>query len=178
MKLQTLALAVAAVTVLSACKDKSESAEATPSTPTVAKITMVDTATKEVKTPHQVCVDVAVTQPVQPKDEGKLIGTIGGAAAGAALGNQIGGGSGKVIATAAGTIAGALAGRTIQENVQANDVVTTTQKQCHTEYTTSTKVIGYNVTYKFDGASTTVRMANKPTGNTFPVKDGKVIVPN
>ncbi|MGR5237153.1 glycine zipper 2TM domain-containing protein [Vibrio alfacsensis] len=170
MNMKSIAIATAVVAVLAGCKDK------TPSAPTEANITLVEAVTETVRNPHQVCKDVVVTHQVQPKDENKLLGTVGGAAAGAALGNQIGGGSGKVIATAAGTIAGALAGREIQDNVQKGDVVTTTEKQCHTEYTTSEKVSGYDVTYEVAGTPTTVRLQSKPAGNTFPIQDGKVVL--
>ena len=98
---------------------------------------------------------------------------VGGATAGAALGKQIVGGSGKVIATLAGTIAG----RKIQDNVLKGDVVTSTEKQCYTQYTTSEKVFGYNVTCKVAGAPTTIRMKSKPAGKTFPTQDGKVVLP-
>ena len=171
MNMKSIAIATAVVAVLAGCKDK------TPPAPTEANITLVEAVTETVKNPHQVCKDVVVTHQVAPKDNNKILGTVGGAAAGAALGNQIGGGSGKVIATAAGTIAGAMAGREIQDNVQKGDVVTSTEKQCHTEYTTSEKVVGYDVTYEVAGAPTTVRMKSKHAGKTFPIQDGKVVLP-
>ncbi|PFG57748.1 uncharacterized protein YcfJ [Vibrio sp. ES.051] len=171
MKIKSIAIAAAVVAVLAGCKDK------TPPPPTHANITLVEAVTETVQQPHQVCKDVVVTQQAAPKDDNKIIGTVGGAAAGAALGNQIGGGSGKVIATAAGTIAGALTGRTIQENVQKGNVVTTTKKQCHTEYTASDKVVGYDVTYEVAGAPTTVRLTSKPATKTFPIQEGEVVLP-
>ncbi|NOI13582.1 glycine zipper 2TM domain-containing protein [Vibrio hepatarius] len=168
MKIRALVLAMVATTALSACKEEA---------PKVANITMVESVTKTVKTPYQECLNVVVTKKAAPTDENRILGTVGGAAAGAALGNQIGGGSGKVIATAAGTIAGALAGREIQGNIQDNNVVSTTEKQCHTEYKTSTTVIGYDVTYEIKGVPTTVRLDKKPAGKTFPIQDGKVVLP-
>lgn len=168
MKMRTFVLAAVAVTALSACKDD---------TPTVANITMVESVTKTVKQPYQECVDVVVTHKAKPTDENRILGTVGGAAAGAALGNQIGGGSGKIIATAAGTIAGAMTGREIQGNMQNNNVVSTTEKQCHTKYTTTTKVVGYDVTYEIGGLPTTVRLKNKPSGKTFPIQNDRVILP-
>lgn len=171
MNMKSIAIATAVVAVLAGCKDK------TPPAPTEANITLVEAVTETVKNPHQVCKDVVVTHKVEPTDNNKILGTVGGAAAGAALGNQIGGGSGKVIATAAGTVAGAMTGRKIQDNVQKGDVVTSTEKQCHTEYTASEKVVGYDVTYEVAGAPTTVRMQSKPAGKTFPIQDGKVVLP-
>ncbi len=173
MNIKAIALAVTTALTLSACKDDTP---VTPDVATEAKITLVEAVTEAVKTPHEVCHDVVVTTQAEVKDENKLLGTVGGAAAGAALGNQVGGGSGKVVATAAGTIAGAMTGRKIQENAQKNDVVTTTERQCATEYTTSAKVVGYDVTYEIEGTPTTVRMVNKPEGTSFPIKDGEVVI--
>ncbi|MGP8308868.1 glycine zipper 2TM domain-containing protein [Vibrio sp. YIC-376] len=171
MNMKSIATAAVIVALLAGCKDK------TPPAPTQANITLIEAVTETVKNPHQVCKDVVVTQQVEPTDNNKILGTVGGAAAGAAIGNQIGGGSGKIIATAAGTIAGALTGRKIQENVQKGDVITTTKQQCHTEYTTSEKVVGYDVTYEVAGALTTVRLASKPAAKSFPIQDGNVVLP-
>lgn len=142
----------------------------------VAQITFVDAVTKEVKTPHQICQDVAVSRQVE-SDDGKVMGTVAGGAAGAALGSQIGGGSGKTIATATGTVAGAVVGRKVQEGMKDAETITTTEKQCHTEYTTSTEVVGYDVTYELDGKVATARLNNKPLTNTFPVENGRVVLP-
>ncbi|CAH6782339.1 Rick_17kDa_Anti domain-containing protein [Vibrio chagasii] len=170
MKIKAVVMAATTVVTLSACKEEA-------SAPTLANITLVEAATKSVKTPHQVCHNVLVTRQAEVKDEAKIIGTIGGAAAGAALGNQVGGGSGKTIATAVGTVAGAMTGRKIQDNAQKNDTITTTEQRCSTEYTTSTQVDGYDVTYEIGGTSTTVRLAKKPTTNTFPIVSGQVVLP-
>ncbi|MFA0438342.1 hypothetical protein BCU70_03805 [Vibrio sp. 10N.286.49.C2] len=168
MTMKAVALAVTGVFLLSACKEEA---------PTHATITLVEAVTQSIKTPHQVCNDVVVTKQADIKDEGKVLGTLGGAAAGAALGNQVGGGSGKTVATAVGTVAGAMTGRKIQDNAQKNDTVSTTEKRCSTEYTTSTQVAGYDVTYDVAGTSTTVHMDKKPQTDTFPIVSGQVIIP-
>lgn len=175
MKIKTIVLAMTAVTVLSACKQEEQVVEVAE--PKEANITLVEAVTEQVSTPHEVCQDVVVTEQVAPKDENKLLGTVGGAAAGAALGNQVGGGKGKVVATAAGTVAGAVAGRKIQENAQQNNTVTHVETECTTEYTTSSQVVGYDVTYEVMGTPLTVRLNNKPEGNSFPIEDGNVILP-
>lgn len=141
----------------------------------VAMITLVDAVTEEVKTPRQVCNDVAVSQSKEQGD--KVIGTVAGGAAGAALGNQIGGGSGKTIATATGTVAGAVVGRKVQDSMKEDEVVTHTETKCHTEYTTSTDIVGYDVTYEFGEQVLVVRLEDKPQSNTFPVMDGEVLLP-
>jgi uncharacterized protein YcfJ len=38
-------------------------------------------------------------------------------------------------------------------------------------------VIGYDVTYEIKGVPTTVRLDKKPAGKTFPIQDGKVVLP-
>lgn len=171
MKIKSIIFAITTATLLSACQDDKAPA------PTYATVTSVEPITEQVQTPHQVCKDVVVTTQAEIKDENKLVGTLGGAAAGAALGNQVGGGSGKTIATAVGTVAGAMTGRKIQDNAQKNDVVTTTQRQCNTQYTTSSKTVGYNVTYDLGGTAVTAKTINKPQGNILPIVDGKVILP-
>jgi uncharacterized protein YcfJ len=37
------------------------------------------------------------------------------------------------------------------------------------------KVVGYDVTYRYDGAEHTVRMDQKPAGDRLPVVDGQVV---
>ncbi|OEF23261.1 hypothetical protein A1QC_12210 [Vibrio rumoiensis 1S-45] len=169
MKIRTLTLSLLTIAVLAGCKDKE---------PTTAKITMVDAVTEQVKTPHQVCKDVAITSQVEATDKHKILGTAGGGAAGAALGHQIGDGTGQDIATVAGGVAGAALGRKVQGNAQGNNTVTTTQNQCHTEYTESENVTGYKVTYEFNGEQKTIQMKEKPTTKSFPVENGQVVLPN
>ncbi|MGF1695871.1 glycine zipper 2TM domain-containing protein [Vibrio lamellibrachiae] len=174
MNIKAIALAITGILVLAACKEEAS----IPTGPTHATITLVEAVTESTKTPHKVCNDVVVTKQAEVKDDGKVLGTLGGAAAGAALGNQVGGGSGKTVATAVGTVAGAMTGRQIQENAQKNSTTTTTERRCTTEYTNSTDVVGYDVTYEIAGISTTVRTDNQPQSNTFPIIDGKVIIPH
>lgn len=170
MNKKAVALVVITMLAMSGCQKEQEA-------PTEAKITFVEAVTKAIKTPHQECNDVVVTRQAEVRDENKLLGTLGGAAAGAALGNQVGGGSGKTVATAVGTVAGAMTGRKIQENAQKNDTISTTERRCTTKYTTSTKVVGYDVTYEVSGTSTTIRMDSKPKTGTFPIVSGQVVIP-
>ena len=37
------------------------------------------------------------------------------------------------------------------------------------------KVVGYDVTYRYEGAEHTVRMDQKPVGDRLPVVDGQVV---
>jgi uncharacterized protein YcfJ len=57
--------------------------------------------------------------------------------------------------------------------MQERDTVTTMERRCKTVNDKSQKLSGYDVTYRLDGQSGTVRTSFKP-GDTLPVKDGKV----
>ena len=120
--------------------------------------------TTQTTVPKEVCEDVVVEERLPEKD-GNVGGTVAGAVIGGLLGNQIGGGSGKKVATAAGAVAGGVIGNQADKRHVGGKVVTRTERQCHTEQTVSesSKVTGYNVTYRnADGTTGTMRMASKP----------------
>ncbi|PTT59795.1 glycine zipper 2TM domain-containing protein, partial [Stenotrophomonas sp. HMWF003] len=126
--------------------------------------------TSTTQTPHEVCQDVVVQERL-PERDGNVGGTVAGAVIGGLLGNQVGGGNGKKAATAAGAVAGGLIGNQVDKRHVGGRVVNRTERQCHTETATSesTKVTGYNVTYRNeDGTTGTMRMASKP-GNRIPM---------
>ena len=160
--------------------------------------------------PHEVCEDVVVEERL-PERDGNTGGTVAGAVIGGLLGNQVGKGNGKKAATAAGAVAGGLIGNKVDRNHVGGKVVTRTERQCHTENassessrvtgynvtyrnadgTTGTmrmdskpgnriamgntdKVVGYDVTYRFEGQEKTIRMDQKP-GDRLPVIDGQVV---
>ena len=113
--------------------------------------------------PHEVCADVVVQERLPEKD-GNAGGTIIGAVVGGVLGNQVGGGSGKKLATVAGAVAGGYAGHAIDKNSENGKVVSRTEQQCHTENRTSSRVTGYEVTYrKPDGSTDSKRMDSRPS---------------
>ena len=160
--------------------------------------------------PHQVCQDVVVEERL-PERDGNAGGTVAGAVIGGLLGNQVGGGNGKKAATAAGAVVGGVIGNKVDRNHVGGKVVARTERQCHTENassessrvtgynvtyrnadgTTGTmrmdskpgnriamgntdKVVGYDVTYRFEGQEKTIRMDQKP-GDRLPVIDGQVV---
>lgn len=166
--------------------------------------------TTTTKTPHEVCEDVVVQERL-PERDGNAGGTVAGAVIGGLLGNQVGGGNGRKAATAGGAVVGGLIGNKVDKNHVGGKVVTRTERQCHTENTSSEssrvtgynvtyrnadgttgtmrmdskpgsriamgntdKVIGYDVTYRYDGEEKTVRMDEKP-GERLPVIDGQVV---
>lgn len=120
--------------------------------------------TSSTQTPHEVCEDVVVQERL-PERDGNVGGTVAGAVIGGLLGNQVGGGNGRKAATAAGAVAGGMIGNQVDKRHVGGRVVNRTERQCHTETATSesTRVTGYNVTYRNeDGTTGTMRMASKP----------------
>jgi len=127
--------------------------------------------------PHEVCEDVVVQERL-PERDGNVGGTVAGAVIGGLLGNQVGGGSGKKAATAAGAIAGGVVGNQVDKRHVGGRVVTRTEQQCRTEYATSesSKVVGYNVTYRNpDGTTGSMRMDSKPGERITLGKQDKVV---
>ncbi|MEN9544791.1 MAG: hypothetical protein RLZZ598_1624 [Pseudomonadota bacterium] len=142
--------------------------------PSFAEVVAVKEVSETVVTPHEQCQDVQVQQQAPVKDENRIAGTVVGGLAGGLLGRSIGGGKGKTLATVAGAAAGGYAGNQVQKNMQEKDVVTKTEHRCKTVNETSKKVVGYDVSYHYDGKEGVVRTSFKPNG-TLPVKDGEVL---
>jgi len=140
-----------------------------------ARVVSVDPIRKTVNNPRQVCHDEAVTHSEPPKDQHQIAGTAIGAVAGGLLGHQVGGGKGKTLATVAGAVAGGYAGKKIQEKRQQPTVTTTTERKCETVNDSSTKVVGYNVRYEYNGVTRTTRMDHDP-GDRVQIQEGVVSV--
>jgi uncharacterized protein YcfJ len=141
----------------------------------VQPITQSSTTSK----PRQVCQDEQVAVPETYKDKHQIGGAVVGGLVGALAGNQIGGGNGKKLATIGGAAAGAFAGHEIQKKHQENNAThTETRNVCHTvsDKTTSTKTVGYDVTYTLNGQAGHVRMDHNPgVGTGLPVRNGVVV---
>lgn len=138
--------------------------------PEYAEVLAVQPIKETVKTPREVCKDVAVTRQAPVKDQHQIAGTVLGAVAGGLLGNQIGGGNGKKLATVAGAVGGGYAGNKVQEGMQNRDTYTTTETRCSTVTDTSEKLAGYNVQYQLDGKVGQVRMDHDP-GSRIPLNE-------
>jgi uncharacterized protein YcfJ len=91
------------------------------------------------------------------------------------LGNQIGSGSGKKIATVAGAAAGGYAGNKVQQNMQAGDTYTTTERRCHTVTDSREEVVGYDVSYRLGDEQGKVRMDHAPA-DRIPVENGQLLL--
>lgn len=145
------------------------------SAPQYAQVLAVKPVNETIKTPREVCKEVAVTRQAPVKDQHQIAGTAIGAVVGGLLGNQVGGGNGKKIATVAGAVGGGYAGNKAQEHMQGTDTYTTTETRCSTVIDTSEKRVGYDVKYELDGKVVEVRMASDP-GRQIPVRDGQLVL--
>lgn len=179
-----IAIAAALATSLSACNrsadagtssagaDAGVSADAGPK---YAKVVGVEPVRSTVNNPKQVCHDETVTQTAPPKDQHRIAGTAIGAVVGGLLGNQVGGGKGKTLATVAGAVGGGYAGNRIEASRQHGQVTSTVERKCSTVNNTSTKIVGYDVRYVYNGVTRTVRMDHDP-GDRVQVQEGVTAV--
>lgn len=181
-----IAIAAALATGLSACNRNADagvsnaSADAGASASKdagvkYAKVVSVDPVRSTVNNPKQVCHDETVTHTEPPKDEHRIAGTAIGAVAGGLLGNQIGGGKGRTLATVAGAVGGGYAGNRIQASRQHAQVSSTVERKCETVNNTSSKIVGYDVRYEYNGVTRTVRMDHDP-GDRVQVQEGVTAV--
>ncbi len=177
------AIAAALVTGVSAC-NRNADAGATGAADTAAsadagvkygKVVSVDPVRNTVNNPKQVCHDETVTHTAPPKDQHRIAGTALGAVVGGLVGNQVGGGKGKTLATVAGAVGGGYAGNRIEAAHQKGQVTTSVERKCETVNNTSTKIVGYDVRYVYDGVTRTVRMDHDP-GDRVEVKEGVTVV--
>lgn len=152
-----------------------------PAQPMFAQVVAVRPVTQSstTSTPRQVCRDEQVAVPETYKDQNQIGGAVVGGLVGALAGHQIGGGKGKTLATVGGAAAGAFAGHEIQKKHQEDNAThTETRNVCHTvtDKTTSTRTVGYDVTYTLNGQTGHVRMDHNPgVGTGLPVQNGVVV---
>jgi uncharacterized protein YcfJ len=128
-------------------------------------------------TPREVCED-RVVQERLPERDGNVGGTVAGALIGGLVGNQVGGGNGRKLATVAGAVGGGYAGREIDRRHVGGRVVERVDRQCRTVSDTSqsSRVVGYNVTFRNpDGTTGTMRTDRKP-GTQIPLGSEAVTV--
>lgn len=133
--------------------------------------------TSTTSTPREVCKDVVV-QERAPERDGNVGGTVAGAVIGGLVGNQIGSGNGRKAATAAGAVAGGFIGNQVDKRHVGGQVQNRTERQCHTTTSTSqsSRVVGYNVTYRNpDGTTGTMRVDSKPGNRILLGDDDKVV---
>lgn len=135
------------------------------------KVVSVTPVHKKVNNPKQVCHDETVTHTAPPKDQHQLAGTAIGAVVGGLAGHQIGGGKGKTLATVAGAAAGGYAGNRIEKHNQHGTTTSEVVRKCSTVNNTSSKLVGYDVRYVYNGVTRTTRMDHDP-GDRVKVQEG------
>lgn len=140
-----------------------------------AKVVSVDPVRSTSNNPKQVCHDETVTHTAPPKDEHRIAGTAIGAVVGGLVGNQVGGGKGKTLATVAGAVGGGYAGNRIQASKQHGEVTSSVERKCETVNNPSSKIVGYDVRYEYNGVTRTVRMDHDP-GDRVQVQEGVTAV--
>lgn len=142
-----------------------------------AKVVSVDPVRQTTGgTPKQVCKDEVVNHTEPPKDQHRIAGTAIGAVAGGLLGNQVGGGKGKTLATIAGAVGGGYAGNRVEASRQQPQVTSTVERRCETVTSAgSSKIVGYDVRYTYNGVTRTVRMDHDP-GDRVQVQEGVTAV--
>lgn len=133
--------------------------------------------TSTTSTPREVCEDVVVQERL-PERDGNVGGTVAGAIIGGVIGNQVGSGNGRKAATAAGAAAGGYIGNRVDRNHVGGQVVERVDRQCRTVSDTSqsSRVVGYNVTYRNpDGTTGTMRTGSKPGSRILLGSEDKVV---
>lgn len=126
-----------------------------------ADVRRVSPVIEQVRTPRKDCEQVTLNRR-QPERDGNVGGTLIGAVVGGALGNQVGGGNGRKAATVAGAVAGGMVGHEMDKRHQGGRVTTTTETRCRDVTDVSDRVVGYDVTYTYQGRDYTARMDNDP----------------
>lgn len=146
--------------------------------PQYAQVVSVHPVKNTTSMPHEVCGDEAVTHQEPYRDQHQIGGSAIGAVAGALIGHQIGGGKGKDLATIAGAVGGGVAGHEIQKHHQENNpTYTTVEHRCHRVTSHTSKTVGYDVTYEYNGQQQHVRMDHDP-GSRVQVSNGVVVADN
>lgn len=177
-------IAAALVTGVSACNRSADAGASTDAANAsasadagvkYAKVVGVEPVRSTVNNPRQVCRDETVTHTAPPKDQHRIAGTAIGAVVGGLVGNQVGGGKGKTLATVAGAVGGGYAGNRIEASRQHPQVTTSVERKCDTVNDTSSKIVGYDVRYVYNGVTRTVRMDHDP-GDRVQVQEGVTAV--
>jgi uncharacterized protein YcfJ len=122
-----------------------------------ARVLSVQEKTTQSNNRHQVC------DGDQATSSGPGVGTLIGAVAGGLLGAQVGQGNGRVAASAGGAVVGALTGNHLENNNQGG-------RNCYMADDYQTRVVGYNVSYEYQGRTFTDFFQNAPNGDTIKVR--------
>jgi uncharacterized protein YcfJ len=72
-------------------------------------------------------------------------------------------------------VGGGYAGNRIEAAHQHGTVTSATERECNTVSSSSTKIVGYDVTYQYNGVTRSTRMDHDP-GDRVDVQQGVVAV--
>lgn len=160
-ELSAVAVAAAAAAIATPW---ARAADYTEVAPVVASVPIYE----RINTPRQECVNENVTVQ-ESRPAGSPLGAIVGGIAGGVIGHQIGSGRGNAVATGVGAVAGAVVGDRVDPNggVLSGNANTTTShdevvQHCRTVDSVQDVIRGYDVTYRYNGRDTTIRMPYDP----------------
>lgn len=130
--------------------------------------------TQQRRTPREVCWDQQVRHPGGYSEDESYTGTLLGGVIGGALGNALGNKKrNKQIGAVVGAVLGASIGHDVSQGQRRRyeDPYYTTERRCKTDYDVEyhDKVVGYWVTYKYQGREYCVR-TNKHPGKRIPLQ--------
>ena len=108
--------------------------------------------TLQVPVPRQACSDASVQAPTT--GGGALLGAV----IGGAIGNSLGSGAGRAAATGLGLVAGAAIGN----QAEAANTPPATLRNCQTLMRYEPRVVGYDITYEYQGQRYATRVAQDP----------------
>jgi len=120
----------------------------------------------QVAVPQQQCSEQQAQLQQPPSGAGALIGAL----VGGAVGSNLGSGFGRAAATGLGVVAGSVIGN----NVEAANTppVATTLRNCRTVTGYENRVVGYDVSYDYNGQRYTSRLAQAPAGDKIELNVG------
>lgn len=163
-------LRAAVVAALAACAGAAVAADYTDVAPVVGRTPIYE----RVNQPKQECWNETVSVAAPPPAGVNTLspaGTIIGGVAGGVIGHQVGSGRGKDVATVAGTIVGALVGNNIANNANPpgapvyGETEQRVVQRCRTVDSWQDVIRAYDVTYRYGGRETTVRLPYDPGPN-------------
>jgi uncharacterized protein YcfJ len=130
-----------------------------------AKVRSVVPQYDRLLTPQRECVTERIRETRRVEGGGRDMGAVViGGIAGALIGNQVGGGHGREAATAAGAVIGALSGERIARRDVADhyEEVPRDVLRCRQIESWQSRLMGYQVTYEYQGQRYTRLMNNDP----------------
>lgn len=135
-----------------------------------ARVQGVEPHYEQVQLPREECGRQWVTENRPVAGGNGYGGIIIGGVAGGLIGNQVGKGSGREAATAAGAVIGAIAGdRIANQGGPRYEQAQREVRSCRTVHDVQQRLVGYRVTYEYQGHQYTTMMREQP-GRSLPVR--------